>query len=88
MAPSAVPSKPCFICELDTASFVANSRETILLLGVALNITAALDEVIYPGDERAGRQNSNSGDSDVVDASSSDYRNLMLLTLDDGSGEF
>jgi hypothetical protein len=69
---------------LATGTFVANSRETVRLLGVTVNVEAAVDEVIYPGDQNnAG----NSGDAAGIVASSSDYQNLVLLTLDDGTGK-
>jgi hypothetical protein len=84
MAPSAVPSKRCFLCDLATGTFVANSRETVRLLGVAVNVEAAVDEVIYPGDQNSVDKN---GDAVGIGASSSDYQNLVLLTLDDGTGE-
>lgn len=84
MAPSALPSKRCFLCDLATRTFVANSRETVRLLGVAVNLEAAVDEVVYPGHQNCWDNSSGVG---PIGPSSSDYRNLMLLTLDDGTGE-
>lgn len=75
MTSSAVPSKRCFFCDLPTITFVANSRETVRLMGVAVYVKEVLDDVIYP-ECHVG-----------TNPSSFDYENLMLLTLDDGTGE-
>lgn len=68
---SRIPSKRCFFCDLPTGTFVANSRETVRLMGVAINLEKAVDNVKYPGD--------------VNEDNSCDYEDLRLLTLDDGT---
>lgn len=68
---SAIAPKRCFFCDLTTTNpIVANSRQTVRMLGVAVNLVAAVDDVEYPG---------------VADDASSDYQDLRLLTLDDGT---
>lgn len=62
-------SKRCFLCDLSTGNIVANSLETVRLLAVAVHVEPTVDPVEYPGD--------------MVTAN--DYRNLLLLTLDDGT---
>jgi hypothetical protein len=63
-------SKRCFLCDLSTGNFLANSLETVRLMGVAVHVEPTVDPVEYPGDGVT---------------SNNDYRNLMLLRLDDGT---